>query len=173
MKDIKNFSRYCCDESGNLYSKNYKKTKKLKILKPAKSPDGYLKTMLLGDDGKYHTITVHSMIAATYIGERPKGYEINHKNGIKTDNSVINLEYCTRSENCKHSFDMGLQKPKRGMLNGMSKLTDKDVKEIREFVRNFKGRYYGRKELANKYGISEAHIKDIVNKRRNVWGHIQ
>lgn len=173
MKPIKNFSRYLCDEEGNLYSTNYKNSKKTKILKPAKSPNGYLKTMLMGDDCKYHNVTVHSMIATTFIGDRPKGYEINHKNGIKTDNSLRNLEYCTRSENCKHSFDMGLQKPKRGMLNGMAKLTDDQVKEIRNFVNNFKGRYYGRKELAKKYGISEAHIKDIVNHRRNVWQHIQ
>jgi hypothetical protein len=54
----------------------------------------------------------------------------------------------------------------------MAKITDQDVKEIRDHARNFSVRYYGRKELALKYGISEGHIKDIVTKRRNIWPHI-
>ena len=159
-------------EDGDLYSTNYKKTGKLVKLKPAKSKDGYLKTMLKGDDGKYHTITVHLMIALTFIGQKPLGYEINHINGIKSDNSVKNLEYCTRSYNCKHSFDTGLQLPKKGMLNGNSKLKDEDVLFIRKVAANG-GRYYGRKKLAEHFGISEAHVKDIVNERRGVWSHVK
>lgn len=159
-------------ENGDLYSTNYKNSGKTVKLKPAKSPDGYFKTMLKGDDNKYHTITVHLMVATAYFGEKPKGYEINHKNGIKTDNSVQNLEYCTHSQNCKHSFDTGLQMPKRGELNGNSKLTDEDVKFIRKVAANG-GRYYGRKKLAEHFGISEAHVKDIVNQRRGVWNHVR
>jgi hypothetical protein len=173
MKKVKNFSRYSCDESGNIYSDNYKNSGKQRILKPGISNDGYLKTMVQDDNGKYHTIAIHRFVALAFLGEKKQGQEVNHKNGIKTDNSISNLEYCTRAENCKHSFDIGLQKPKRGVLNGMAKITDDDVRAIREHAQNFNGRYYGRKELAIKYGISEAHIKDIVNKRRNVWCHIQ
>jgi uncharacterized protein YjcR len=54
----------------------------------------------------------------------------------------------------------------------MSKLTDKQVAEIRTFVASSKKRFYGRKELALKYGVSPSHIKDIVSRRRNVWSHI-
>lgn len=172
MKTIPNYSLYMATEEGDLYSTNYKKTQKLVKLKPAKSHDGYLKTMLKGDDGKYHTITVHSMIALTFIGKRPLGYQINHINGIKTDNSVKNLEYCTHSYNCKHSFDIGLQLPKRGVLNGNSKLIDEDILFIRKVAANG-GRYYGRKKLAEHFGISEAHIKDIVNQRRGIWSHVK
>jgi hypothetical protein len=173
MKKVNNFSRYSLDESGNIYSDNYKNSGKQVRLKPAKSNDGYLKTMIQDDSGKYHTVAVHRLVALAYFGEKQKGQEVNHKNGNKEDNSLNNLEYCTRSQNCQHSFDMGLQKPKRGSLNGMSKITEDQVREIREYVANFKGRYYGRKQLASQYGISESHLKDIVNKRRNIWPHIQ
>jgi hypothetical protein len=168
MKQIPNFSRYLASEDGDLYSVNYKRTGKTVKLKPAKSPDGYLKTVFLGDDGKYKPVCVHRMIALAYFGES-NGLQVNHKNGIKTDNRLENLEYCTISENIIHAYKMNLIIPKRGELNGMSKLTEQDVIEIREHAANFKGRYYGRKMLAEKYGVSEAHIKDIVTKRRNVW----
>jgi len=168
MKQIPNFSRYLASEDGDLYSVNYKRTGKTIKLKPAKCPDGYLKTMLQDDNGKYKTISVHRIIALAYFG-KSNGLQVNHKNGIKTDNRVENLEYCTISENVLHSFRMNLNIPRRGELNGMSKLTEQEVKEIREYASSFKGRYYGRKMLAQKYGVSESHIKDIVNKRRNIW----
>ena len=142
------------------------------MLKPSVSTDGYLKTMLKGDDGKYHTIAVHREVAAAFFGVRPVGHEVNHINGVKKDNRPCNLEYCTRSQNCKHSFDIGLQIPKKGSLNGFAKLTEQQVKEIRQFVSSSGKRYYGRKNLAKKYGISEAHLKDIVNGRRDVWSHV-
>jgi len=172
MKKIPNFSRYFVDESGNLWTTGWYGGKQTKMLKPAKSKDGYMKTMIVSDTGKNHTVTVHKMVALAYLGERPEGYEINHIDGNKQNNSPSNLEYITHSANCKHSFDIGLQKPKRGELNGNSKLTAEMVNDIRNTAANG-GRYYGRKRLAEKYGVSEAHIKDIVNVRRGVWSHLK
>lgn len=61
---------------------------------------------------------------------------------------------------------------KQGSENGASKLTEKEVKEIRDYASNFKGRYYGRKQLAEKYGVCECTIKEIVNHRKNRWKHV-
>lgn len=168
---IPGYSLYEASTLGNLRSLNYKRTGRVQMLKPALSTDGYLRTMLMGDDRRYHTITVHRMVCIAFHGPKLAGMEINHMNGIKTDNRPENLEYCTRSQNCKHSFDIGLQKPKRGILNGNSKLLDADVINIRR-IAMYGGRYYGRKQLAEKYGVSEAHIKDIVNGRRGIWSHL-
>jgi len=169
-KTIPNYSRYEASTLGNIRSTNYKNSGKTKVLKPALS-GGYLKTMLQRDDGKYCSFTVHKWIAATFLGDKQKGMEINHKNGIKTDNSVSNLEYCTRSENVQHAFDAGLIEPKRGSRNGMSKLTEDDVNSIRMHAHK-SGRHYGRAKLAKKYGVSEGQIKDIVTRRRNIWPHV-
>lgn len=169
MRRIPNFSRYSVDEDGHIYSTNYKNSGKTKELSPAVSPDGYLKTMLLGDDGKYHSVTVHLMVCTAFFGEKPKGMEINHKNGIKTDNRICNLEYCTRSVNLLHAFRLGLEKPLRGESNPCAKLTWDNVREIRAYVKSSNKRFYGRKELAKRFGVSESHIKDIVSGRRGVW----
>lgn len=144
------------------------------MLKPAKSLEGYLKTMLLNDEGEYKSWTVHKFICLVFLGER-NGLEVNHKNGIKTDNRIENLEYVTRSENIKHAYKNGLEKPQRGHSNGNSKLSNEDVLDIRDYVKKAREngiRYYGRKKLASKYGVSEAHIKDIISQRRGIWSHI-
>jgi len=174
-KTIPNFSRYEASSLGRLRSLNYKRTGKVKVLKPACSPDGYMKTVLLRDDGRYKSWTVHLFVMMAFVGVKPDGLEVNHKNGIKIDNNIRNLEYMTRSENMLHAFQNGLEKPMRGEDNPTSKLTEENVLEIRKYVKEQKeegNRYYGRKELADKYGISDGYIKDIVSRRRGIWSHI-
>jgi len=167
-KKIPNFSRYEASNFGKLRSSNYKNSGKTKVLKPALSSDGYLKTMLLNDQGVYKSWTVHKFITLAFYGLISKGLEINHIDGVKTNNNIDNLEYVTKSQNVKHAYDMGLATAQRGSLNGNSKLKESDVEDIRNTAKSG-GRYYGRKNLAAKYNVSEAHIKDIVNRRRNIW----
>lgn len=164
-KKIKGFSAYEASDLGNLRSLNYKRTGKAKILRPSLS-GGYLKTMLKNDEGKYKSWYIHTFVALAFLGERPEGLEINHKDGNKENNKPDNLEYITKAENIKHAYDKKLMKPKVGSSNGMAKLTEKDVQEIR-CIASVGGRYYGRKALAIKYGVSECTIKEVVNRRRN------
>lgn len=174
-KPIPMFSRYEASNLGNLRSLNYKRTGKVKNLKPGLSPDGYLKTMILDDDRKYRSCTVHLFVIMAFKGLRPDGLEVNHIDGNKLNNNIENLEWVTRSENVLHAFRLGLEKPMRGEDNPTAKLTTKDVLEIRKFVaeaRSSGKRYYGRSALAKKYGISSAYVKDIISKRRGIWSHI-
>lgn len=171
LKDIPGYSRYMANNAGELFSKNYKRTGKFRKLKPALT-GGYYKTLLKNDEGKYITVSVHSAVAFAFHGVRPDGYDTDHINGIRTDNRPENLEYVTHSENCKRSFKLGLQLPQKGSSNPMAKLTEKDVFEIRSYVKNFKGFCYGRAALAKKYGVSEAGIKDVISKRRGSWKHV-
>lgn len=55
---------------------------------------------------------VHQLVAAAFIGPCPQGHEVNHKDGVKANNHVTNLEYVTSSENTLHSFRTGLQNTK-------------------------------------------------------------
>lgn len=67
-------------------------------------------TVRLSLKGKTNTKHVHRLIAEVFIPNLDCKLHINHINGIKTDNSVTNLEWVTHSENMKHAFATGLIK---------------------------------------------------------------
>ena len=167
---IPNFINYEASNLGRLRSLNYKRSGCVKVIKPSLGKDGYLQTMLLNDNGRYQSWKVHKFITLSFLGARSEGMEVNHKDGIKTNNNICNLEYCTRSENMVHAFANGLEKPMRGELNGNAKLTKDNVIHIRTTAMNG-GRYYGRKALADMYGITEAHVKDVATSK-SLWSEV-
>lgn len=79
---------------------------------------------------------VHRLVAAAFIGKCPEGHCVNHKSGIKTDNRLENLEYVTPSENNYHAVRLGTFTAARGERAGQSILTEADVAEIRQMLRN-------------------------------------
>jgi hypothetical protein len=78
-------------------------------LKPCKSSNGYM-IVGLHSDGKRSNQLVHRLVAQAFIGFIDRGFEVNHKDGDKTNNCVSNLEIVTRSENCTHAIRTGLSK---------------------------------------------------------------
>lgn len=81
---------------------------KEKILKPTLNENGYL-IVNLTKDGKGKHVRVHRAVGMTFIPNPENKRTINHKNTIKTDNRVDNLEWATHGENHKHAYKNGLR----------------------------------------------------------------
>ena len=80
-----------------------------KILTPILNTYGYLKVRLNHIVGVQKNLTVHYLVALTFLGERRHiKFQINHINGVKTDNRIDNLEYCSPKENINHAWSVGL-----------------------------------------------------------------
>lgn len=129
-----------------------------RVLKPGLGGAGYL-TVVLAREGRQISRSIHSLVVDAFIGPVPSGCNINHKSGIKTDNCLSNLEVVTYSENMSHAYRAGLAP--RGERSGVAKLSDEQVRQIRDLARA------GMKQvhIAKKFDISQMTISDIVNGR--------
>lgn len=106
--------------NGEYHVSNHGRVKSLKfgkerILKPSFCKRGYLQVGIVWQN-KQKTTKIHKLVAKAFIQNPQNKLEINHKNGIKTDNNVENLEWVTRSENIQHAWDTGLFENKRQSL---------------------------------------------------------
>lgn len=84
-----------------------KKKVRGKILSPGLTNKGYCIVSLNAVD-KRHTLTVHRLVANAFIPNLDNKPQVNHINGIKTDNRICNLEWLTNEENMKHAINNGL-----------------------------------------------------------------
>lgn len=100
---------------------------------------------------KQYSILAHRVVYRFFHGTIPDGYEVNHKNGDKTDNAPNNLEAVTASENQKHAFRLGLKKAPAGEYNYAAKFTDRDVSVLRS---DFANGLLSVREICRRYGVS-------------------
>ena len=107
---------------------------------------------------------VHRLVAEAFI-ENPLGLPcVNHKDGIKTNNSISNLEWCTNEENMAHSSRHGLHR--YGEKHGRAALSESDVVSI---LYKYKiGNSIS--DIAKTFKVARPTIYNIVH--RITWKHI-
>lgn len=104
MKPIKGFEgKYTIDTMGNVTTV---KTGIKRLASINKNTGYYVVTLY--EKNKGYPRYIHRLVAQTFISNPEDKPEVNHINGIKTDNRVDNLEWVTRRENVMHAYDTGL-----------------------------------------------------------------
>lgn len=109
---------------------------------------------------------VHRLVARSFIKNKKYKPQVNHINGIKNDNRVQNLEWCTASENIQHALAAGLIKYPKGENKPNTKFTNEDVLKIRK--NHLDG--VSSREIALKYNVTQQAIHNIVTRKN--WKHI-
>jgi len=145
-------------------------TKPGKILRPFLTHKGYHMVKLFnGSSASARTIPVHTLVAAAFIGPRPEGLEINHKDCIKEHNIPENLEYVTTKQNIHHAIKNGMHvlPDNTGSKNGMAKLNEDDVRYLRKQGRSNMAEY---RRLGRKYGVTADCIRRVIAGKG--WEHV-
>jgi hypothetical protein len=166
MKQITNYPNYYVSLDGKVFSLN-----SMKWLKPRKCNNGYYQVQLFNNDGDKFLL-VHRLVAEAYLINNEQKKTVNHLNGDKSNNSLLNLEWSTYSENMKHAFKTGLKFHNQnqrtaisnvgkrvGRLNGI-KSADKKKKLI---LNEMTGIYYnGLEEAAYSINVDKTKLCHII-----------
>jgi hypothetical protein len=164
VKIVPGYENYECDIFGNVYSLNYNGTGERRKLKTKTHRNGYI-ALGLFKNGKQKGFYVHRLVMLTFFGK--SDLQVNHINGIKEDNRLENLEYCTALENTTHAIKEGLRNHK-GENHCKSYLTESEVIEIKTALLN---PYWGiNSDLGRKYKTTKYTICDI--RKGKTWKHV-
>lgn len=137
---------------------------KERIISPWISKSKYY-SIRMKTNGKNTSFLFHRIIALAFIPNPENKPQVNHINGIKTDNRIENLEWVTGSENIQHAFNTGLNQGRKGENHASSKLTELQVLEIRKLKNTMT-----QQKIGELFGVKYQIIGNIL--RNENWKHI-
>lgn len=174
MNEIPGFSNYYITTKGEVINK-----KSGRIIKPKITTCGYARVGIYAN-GIQKMMFVHRLVALTYIPNLENKPQINHIDGNKLNNNLVNLEWCTASENFKHAKEFGLYKgwteksrKKSSESHTGKKFTKTHILNLSgdknhnaRLVKNSKDELFGSMSLAALYyGVSSRSISQAVRKK--------
>lgn len=163
MEQIKGIEGYFISKDGSIYNKKYNR-----YLKNYQSKEGYVIVNI-----KNKCYKLHRLLAIQFIGNPENKPFINHKNGIKNDNRLDNLEWVTAKENTRHAWDNNLCKAVRYWKGktGENHNTSKAIIQM-DLEGNFIARHIGIRNIAIKMNIKyQSIVRCASGKRPSAYGY--
>ena len=160
--------KYAATTKGEIISLKRWRVPQNRRLKPWKDKKGYLCVGLQSPENQQRTWKIHRLIAMTFIEDFDTSLQVNHKDGIKINNHLTNLEMVSPLENILHAVKHGLIK-NHGEDGESAKISNYQAEEIRKIYRTG---YVSQRQLAEEYEVDQSTIWAIVNYRtfKNVQG---
>lgn len=167
---------YLIDSLGNVVScprqQGSRFVNQYKILGTKTNRLGY-KEVALSKDGTTRTVLLHRLLALHFIDNPNNLPCVNHRNGVKTDNRLENLEWCTRSQNTKHAYENnlgGFRDNANAGIRAMNELT-KYVSVMLIAPDGSEMYFPGTKEAAEFLGTKSDEVTRAIRKGQRVRGH--
>lgn len=162
--EVSNYGRVKKNECNITYSNNLIANHKLRFLKlenNRSNKKGSYKRVTLCKNNNPVRFQVHRLVAQYFIQNPHNKRCVNHIDGNPGNNHVENLEWCTHSENERHSYDV------LGKINANRKLSQEAVDDILNNYKKGTGSTNrgNIKELADKYNVSKSCIRNVANKK--------
>lgn len=166
FEDLKGYEdSYQISDSGRIFTKRRLVGNQIyygRELVPQVTRDGYLKITLC-KEGICKKFYLHRLVAIQFINNNYNLPQVNHKDGNKLNNSVSNLEWCTKEYNQNHAVRTKLMQ--RGQERPSAKLTENQVLEIYKLKGILRAQ-----DIADQYGVSKNTINCIL--RGSKWKYL-
>lgn len=159
-KQITGFEDYLIYDDGSIFTMKGKK-----FLKQFSHPKGY-SMVRLSQQGVPKTLLVHRLVASHFISNEEDKPQVNHIDGVKTNNHVSNLEWVTAKENVHHAIATGLNEL-RGEKHGRAFLKEEQIIKMRHLYEN---EQFTTGEIAKQFNVSSSLVYRVVH--RQIWKHI-
>lgn len=165
-RSMPGYERYEVGSDGSIWSLDYRNTGTRHRIKCFSNNRGYI-GFVVSIEGGFKRYHAHRVVAQAFIDNPSNLPQVNHKNGVRDDNRVENLEWVSISENHKHAFrELGKKAvPTCGERSHLSKLSSEQVRDIQALkgVKSYD-------DIAKLYSINRSHAWRLLNGK--AWKHL-
>lgn len=123
------------------------------------------RVVTLNQDCRKRCCFIYQLVVEAFLGSRPEGYVVHHRDGNPTNDCLENLEYTTFRQNKVYDSETG--RAAHGERHGRSRFTTDQVLELRSLWETGE---WKQRDLAKKYGVTQRAVWQVIH--RHTWKHV-